>query len=517
MTASADCDVLIAGLGPVGALLAHALGRRGMRVLVVERDAEVFALPRAVHLDAEAMRVLQSLGLAEEVLPCTIPTRGIEFVDSKGTRYFGTVPRGSPPVQTRLGWCRGYMFYQPDLERALRAGLARHPRVEVRLRTRVEAIAQDGAGAVATLRDLERGVTREVRARSAVGCDGAQSAVRRAIGGRLESLGYDRRWLVVDLFLRRDVKLPEMSQQICDPARKLTFIHSAGAHRRFELELRPEEGAEALERPEAVWRLLARWLAPADAQIRRSAVYEFHGVVASPWRDRRVLIAGDAAHQMPPFQGQGLCAGIRDVANLAWKLELVLRGRAGDALLDSYEAERSPHARAMVASSIGVGQLMDRLAQAEAQGLPFDDPALEANATRRAGWMPKLRGGLLPPLPPDDSGPTGEQMVQPRVRLRGGPPLRLDEVQGDGFAVYAREDPENLLPRDALAFLERIGARLFAAGELEDLDGWLDELFARHLALVVRPDRTVQGAADDASALARLLEDLRAAIESRVA
>jgi 3-(3-hydroxy-phenyl)propionate hydroxylase len=220
-----------------------------------------------------------------------------------------------------------------------------------------------------------------------------------------------------------------------------------------------------------VWRLLARWLAPGDAEIRRSTVYEFHGVVAAPWRAGRVLLAGDAAHQMPPFQGQGLCAGIRDVANLAWKLALVERGRARDALLDSYEAERSPHARAMVASSIGVGRLMDRLARAEASGEPFHDPALEDNATRRAGWMPRLCGGILPPLPVDDPGPSGELMVQPRVRLRGAPPRRLDDIQGDGFALYAREDPAKLLSRDARAFLERIGARLFAASELEDLDG----------------------------------------------
>jgi 3-(3-hydroxy-phenyl)propionate hydroxylase len=512
VSAAPACDVLIAGCGPVGALLANALGRRGLRVRVCEREASIFDLPRAVHLDAEALRVLQGCGLDAAVLPCTLPTRGMEFVDSGGERYFGTVPRGSPPVETQLGWCRGYMFYQPDLERVLREGARRFPSVELRLRAEVESIEQDGAGVEARVRDLEQGRSERLRARYLVGCDGAHSGARRAIGAGLESLGYDRRWLVVDVFLRGEVALPGMSQQICDPARKITFIHAAGGHRRWEFELLPDESAEEMERPETVARLLSRWLAPGDAEIRRASVYAFHGVVATRWRDRRVLLAGDAAHQMPPFQGQGLCAGIRDVANLAWKLAFALDGRARDTLLDSYEAERAPHARALVESSIGVGRLMDRLADAEARGERFQDPALEANATRRAGWMPRLRGGLLPETPEGEAGPTGELLVQPRVRVRGGPPQRLDDALGDGFAVVAREHAEKLLPAQTRAWLERIGARWLAAGEWQDLDGWLDPLLERHLALLIRPDRYVQGAADDAPALERLLDQLRRAL-----
>lgn len=507
-------DVALVGYGPVGALLASALGRRGVRVAVFERDAEIFALPRAVHLDAEAIRVIQSVGLIDAVLPCTAPTRGMEFVSSRGERYFGTTPRGVVPAPTRHGWHPGYMFYQPDLERALRSGAERHPSVTVELGQRVEAIAQTAGADCARLevRDLDRASRRSVRARYAVGCDGAHSTTRRAIGARLESLGYDRQWLVVDTFLRREVALPSMSQQICDPARPTTFVCSAGRHRRFEFQLRPGESALEMERPEQVARLLSRWLAPEDADVARAKVYEFHGVVASPWRSGRLLLAGDAAHQMPPFQGQGLCGGIRDVANLAWKLAWVLDGRAGDAVLDSYEAERAPHVRAMVASSIRVGQLIEALAAAEARGEGFEDASLEANATRRMGWMPRLCSGLMPPVSADDPGPVGNLLVQPRVRLRGGPVQRLDDVLGGELALLTREDPGRLLGAAARAFLERVGARLLGSRDLEDLDGWLGEALGRHAALIVRPDGYVLGAADDGPALDAQLERLRDAL-----
>jgi len=502
-------DVAVVGLGPVGALLAHSLGASGLGVAVFEREAEIFALPRAVHLDAEAMRVLQGEGLAEAVLPWTIPTKGMEFVNSRGERYFGTAPRGTEPGPTRLGWHRGYMFYQPNLERELRAGVARQTSVRVHLRHEVESIEAGDDHVALAVRDLAGGTRSGWRARYLVGCDGAHSATRRWIGSHLESLGYDRRWLVVDTFLRREVELPGMSQQVCDPERPTTFIFSARGHRRWEFQLRPGETAEQMERPEAVRRLLSRWLGPDDAEVVRASVYEFHGVAASAWRRGRVLLAGDAAHQMPPFQGQGLCSGIRDVANLGWKLGWVARGRAPEALLDSYEAERAPHARGVVESSIRVGQLIDRLAAAEASGAPFEDAALRGNAARQPGWMPGLRCGLMPA---DPQAPAGELLVQPRVRLGGGPPRLLDDAIGPRFAVIAGGDPERLLAPASRDLLARIDARVLGADDFTDLDGWLDEVLERHAGLVVRPDRYVFGVARDAASLDALVRRLGTAL-----
>ena len=498
----------VVGCGPVGALLANALGLSGLRVAVFERDAEICELPRAVHLDFEVMRCFQAVGLAEAILPWTIPTRGIEFVNSRGERYFGTVERGTPPAPTPFGWERGYMFYQPDLERALRRGIERYGSVCSRLRHEVESIDASHDAVELCVRDLDSGALRTEQASYVVGCDGAHSATRRALGGRLESLGYDRQWLVVDVFLRRQVELPELSQQICDPDRPTTFIYSARKHRRWEFQLLPGESADEMERPETVRRLLARWLGPEDAEVVRASVYEFHGVVATVWRSGRLLIAGDAAHQMPPFQGQGLCAGIRDVANLSWKLAWVLAGRAPETLLDSYEAERSAHAREVVDSSIRVGRLIERLAASEARGETFDDDALEGNATRRAGWMPKLRFGLMPGEAQVEAEPAGELMVQPRVRLRGEPEQRLDDVIGPRFAVICpREWAERLSPA-ARSLLQRIDARLLERADLEDLDGWLDRWLDEHGAVVVRPDRYVLGVAKDEAALNALLETL---------
>lgn len=503
-------DVAIVGYGPVGALLANALGQGGLRVGVFERAEEIYALPRAVHLDADCMRVFQAVGLAEAIRPWTIPTRGMEFVNSRGERYFGTVERGSAPVLTRSGWHRGYMFTQPQIEVELRAGVERFPSVSVHLAHEVETLEQQPDSVSITLRDLRADATRRARSRYVIGCDGAASTTRRSIGGRLESLGYDHRWLVVDVKLLRHVDLPEMSQQICDPARPTTFVVSALDHRRWEFQLQPGEAAETMQRPETIRTLLARWLHPDDAEITRAAVYEFHGTLASPWRDRRVLLAGDAAHQMPPFQGQGMCAGIRDVANLGWKLRWILDGRASDALLASYELERSPHARAVVASSIQVGELIDRLAASEARGEPLEDAALEANATRRAGWMPGLRfeGGRAPA-----PGPVGELIDQPRVALHGEAARRLDDVIGSRMAVISAEDPKRLLGSESLDFLHRIDALLLGADEFADRDGWLDELIEHHRALVVRPDRYVFGVAKDAPELEALVGRFRRSLQ----
>lgn len=501
-------DVAIVGFGPVGALLANALGLFGLRTAVFERGSEVFELPRAVHLDFEIMRCFQAVGLAEAILPWTIPTRGIEFVNSRGERYFGTVERGAAPAPTPFGWERGYMFYQPDLERELRRGVERFANVRVKLRHDVESIETSNDAVELRVRDLDSGVLRSEQASFVVGCDGSHSTTRRALGGRLESLGYDRQWLVVDVFLQRDVELPGMSQQICDPDRPTTFIYSARGHRRWEFLLLPGESADEMQQPETVRRLLARWLGPKDAQIVRASVYEFHGVVATPWRSGRLLIAGDAAHQMPPFQGQGLCAGIRDVANLGWKLAWVLEGRAPAALLDSYEAERSAHARAVVDSSIRVGRVIEELAASEARGEAFRDDALEGNATRRAGWMPKLRSGLMSEDAQAPDEPAGELFVQPRVRLRGGPEQRLDDVLGSHFALICPEKWAKQLSRSARATLRRIDARLFERASLQDLDGWLDRWLDADSAVVVRPDRYVLGVAKDPAALDAQLETL---------
>ena len=342
-------DVAIVGYGPTGATLANLLGACGVRVAVLEREKSLVLQPRAVHFDGEVMRVFQAAGLADALVPVIRPSGGMRYVSPSGVVMVERKPAlGEGPH----GWPNNYLFHQPDLENTLRAGVARFPNVEVFAGVSVSALtpADDGVQLKTSASD--------VRARWVVGCDGARSIVRQAIGAEHEDLGLHQPWLVVDVVLERDLDLPYPTVQYCDPARPVTVVNVTGRRRRWEIMLMPGDKPERLTEPETVWRLLAPWIRPGDARLERSALYTFHSLVATRWRKGRLFIAGDAAHQTPPFLGQGMCTGIRDAANLAWKLARVLQGKSSERLLDSYESERAPHARQFIAEAVRLGGIL---------------------------------------------------------------------------------------------------------------------------------------------------------------
>lgn len=391
-------DVAIVGFGPTGASLALSLGLQGLRVVVYERSAAPYSQPRACHLDAEIARILARYGLEEHLHRILTVSAGMEYVDRDGARLFTFEGFEREPL---LGWHEDYVFVQPELEAALRAGVAGLPGVEVR--SPAEAPPLD-----VLLGDAEY----------VVGCDGAASAVRQAMGAGLVDLDYDEPWLVVDVMLRREPQppLPGIIQQVCDPQRLATFVPSHGAHRRWEFLL--ADG----ERPDP-WTLLAPWgVSPDNCDLVRAVPYRFHALIADRWSGGpggRVFIAGDAAHMMPPFMGQGMCSGIRDADNLGWKLGEVLRGEAPPSLLETYERERAPHARQVTAMSIEAGRTLARLAAD-----PFDRPAASAPDPRRWSRLPGLDLG--------GSFPVGHQVPQPD-RLDDRLPKWAWVADDDGF------------------------------------------------------------------------------------
>ncbi len=370
-------DVAVVGLGPTGAVLATALGRAGVRTVVFERDDTPYSQPRACHLDAETARILARHGFEHALAPLLTVSAGMEYVDApRGQRLFTFEGFARQPL---LGWHEDYVFLQPQIEAMLRQAIAADPHVTVHW------------GAAPPLAELQ------AMARFVVGCDGASSAVRREAGITLTDLGYDEPWLVVDVELHHEPQppLPAIIQQVCDPRRLATFVPGHGNHRRWEFLLaRGEEPAP--------WTLLADWgVTPAHGTLVRSVKYQFHALVADRWRAGNVFVAGDAAHMMPPFMGQGLCSGMRDADNLAWKLIAALQAGTGaaDALLDTYEAERKAHTEAVVALSVEAGRTLRRLA---------DDPAdLPAPAA-----PDPLRWSRLPGLPLGEF-PLGHQVPQP--------------------------------------------------------------------------------------------------------
>ena len=453
-------DAVVVGYGPVGAVAAALAGRAGLRTTVLEATSSVYHLPRAAHMDAEIMRVLDEIGVGDDVRPTCAPVSGMHFINADGEALVRfDVPAGA-----------SFMFYQPDLERALRAEVDRLPSVDVHLEHEVVGFEQHADHVEVTVRDLGTGRSRVLRARYLLGADGARSLVRKQLGVACEDLQLDQPWLVVDTLLTRPVELPGIVQQICDPARPTTFIPMCGRRRRWEFMLLPGETAQDMERPARVAELLAPWVGPDDVEIVRAVVYTFHAVLAEQWRDRRVFLLGDAAHQMPPFLGQGMCSGIRDAHNLVWKLALVRRGLAPDALLDTYQEERAPHVRRIIETAVALGGL-----------LQTTDP--EVAAARDAA--------MLGPdsAPPDQSDIGG---LTTGVVVAGGGGRVVDGAHG--FELRVHEQPA--LPDELASWWHAVGGRTFVRSDTTS-------------AVLVRPDGYCFGAAADPVAL---LAELRATL-----
>jgi 3-(3-hydroxy-phenyl)propionate hydroxylase len=490
-------DVAIVGAGPAGAVAANLCGVYGLSAIAFDREPGVYDLPRAVGMWDDVQRILANARVLDAFLPDTCVQVGAEFVDAGGQRILGiempagfTTPNGYPVIR---------MFHQPGFERAVRSCLSRYEHVELRVAHEVTAIAQDHEGVSLAVRDRRSGKTADVRARWLLGCDGAASFVRKSSGIGWHSLGYDRDWLVVDVRLTGDVALSQLATQICDPARPTTLMPLPHHMHRWEFQLGDGETREEMEDPARVWALLRRWVTPADAEIVRAVVYRFHATIADTFRRGRVLLVGDAAHQTPPFLGQGMCSGVRDVDNLVWKIDHVRRGLAGDALLDTYSEERRPMAVAMVEHSVKTGKLIDAYAEM-ARGGPEPSAELREYAYGGRAQLPHLSTGLLAP---ERSQWIGRLVPQCAVAIDAATGA-FDEVVGQRWAIVAARDPRGGMSAETLGFWESLGAAFVTVPEP---DGPMLALLLAHEVAVVRPDRIVYGVSTSPDRLALLLGD----------
>jgi 3-(3-hydroxy-phenyl)propionate hydroxylase len=484
-----ETEVAIIGCGPVGALLANLLGLQGVSTLVLEREAAIYNLPRAVHFDDEVMRLLQTVGLAETMLPLVHVSPGMKFVDDCGRLL---LEWARPMERGPQGWHESYRCHQPDLERVLREGFARFLSVALRLRTEVFALEEDPNAVIVRYEDLASGRLARCRARYVVGCDGARSLVRRLMGASLEDLGFHERWLVVDAILKRPrPDLGDFSVQHCRKERPATYVRGTGNRRRWEIAVLAHEDGSTVTQPAKVFELLEPWVGPQDVELERMALYTFHSTIATCWRKGRYLIAGDSAHQTPPFLGQGMCAGMRDAGNLAWKLARVLGGQNDDVLLDTYQSERAPHVREYIELAVRLGGLINTKAIEAA--VPSAVVA-GGEAARMRSIKPRLGSGLAP----DRNGPARQTAPQPL--LADG--TRLDDRVGYRFAALLEPDLAANLPDETRARLADRGIVLVADNASEQR-AWLRATAAP--AVVVRPDRYVLGSAGSVEELNALL------------
>lgn len=452
-------DVLIVGAGPTGLTLANLLGAMGVTTLIVERNAGTVEEPRAVSIDDESMRTMQAIGLADEVQSIVARGYGSRYLSPSGRQFAMT-----DPVSREYGFDKRNAFQQPELEAVLRGGLSRFDCVTVLFETEMIAFEQSEDAVFVTLRDTA-GTETAIAARYMVACDGGRSGVRKALGIELAGSTFEERWLIVDLLATSNRF--RHTEVFCNPRRSCISLPGPDGIRRYEFTLRSDEDDAAATDEAFVRRLLAGVGPDRDAPIRRTRVYNFHARSAERWRQDRVLLAGDAAHLTPPFAGQGMNSGLRDAHNLAWKLAEAIRGGAPAALLDSYEAERKPHAWSMIELALRMGRVMTprsavrgALIRAGFRLLGLYPPARDYVAQMRYKPKPRFERGLFwPDGRPPKSTMVGRLLQQPQIENQTRRRFLLDDRLPDSPVVLVfAEYPDRALDRETRLALEAAGA-----------------------------------------------------------
>jgi 3-(3-hydroxy-phenyl)propionate hydroxylase len=520
-------DVAIVGGGPVGLTLANLLGTYGVSTVLLERNPATVDEPRAIAIDAESLRTMQAVDLYDAIAPDLLLGFAVDYVNGRGTPMLrielGQTPYGHPQQNS---------FDQPLLERALAAGLQRFPHVTPRFGRTLESFAA-GADAVSLRGHGPDGAPFTLEARYLIGCDGGRSLVRQQLGIEMRGRTAPQRWLVIDTV---DPQLDERMacRFFCDPRRPGMTLRKRHQKRRWEWMLMPGESEADLLDDGMIERLIAPYTTPSQVRLERKCVYTFHSLVADRYRDGRVLLAGDAAHMMPPFAGQGMNGGIRDAANLAWKLTAVLRGQAAPDLLDTYQDERRPHVIAATALANRLGDMIQPTSRWRAA--LRDVFFLAVNSTRRGqaaldrqmiGTLraPRLRrgvfvagGSIAPGKSTGASGLSGQMIIQPLLRDAAGCDVPLDAALGHWFAVLGcGADPHTELDAETRAACTALGARLLhvvapgvaaADGAFADESGALAAWFGatRERFVLVRPDRFCAAQFSAATAAATLAQ-----------
>ena len=519
---SAPVDCVVVGGGPVGLLTAVFLGQAGLQVSVVERWPQRYPAPRACTIDHEALRILQAAGLMADHADLFEPSQGdrggYEFRNGEGELLQAMDWNRA----AESGWANTNGFYQPDLEATLEDLALATPGVRIHRGWTFQDLTQDGQGVTAALASTEQPTEiAQIRSRWLIGADGANSSVRSQLGIDVGDSGFEADWLVVDYQPLVEEKWSAFVTQYCDPAQPATAVNSGPGRRRFEFMRRADMAVEELGRDSTAWRLMAPWgVTPETARLERHAVYTFRGRWARAWRRGNAFLAGDAAHLMPPFLGQGLCAGLRDARALTWRLGMVQGALATPAVLDSYGPERAGHVREIIDEAVAAGRVIceldvDRAAARDAEMKRlFRDP----DAATREPPHPRLGE---PSLTIASSGADGRLAPQGQVRVADRAGL-FDDIVGGGWQLISRiGNPAELLGDEDGSWFRQIGgvvADVSGAGPVEDLDRAYERWFSTRgcEAFLARPDFYVFAAGLHAD-IPRFVSRLRQALQQDLA
>ncbi|MBO1000654.1 bifunctional 3-(3-hydroxy-phenyl)propionate/3-hydroxycinnamic acid hydroxylase [Bacillus sp. SD075] len=515
-----NLDVAIVGYGPSGKLLATLLGQQGWKVGVYERFPEPFTLPRAVHYDHEIARILQAI----------LPTSEIERISEKVPDFYEWC---NADRQALLkidwsefgisGWSRDMFFNQPELEKVMDAACRNQFTISIHLGYEAVGLTEYEDRVDLVVKNLQ-GVQTSVTARYVIGCDGANSFVRQQMEHTVTDLGFQSDWLVVDIIPLEDREWKPSNLQLCDPARPTTIVSGGPGRRRWEFMTLPGETKEQLNHEEVAWRLLEPWnISPDNAILERHAVYTFKAMWVNEWRKGRLMIAGDAAHLTPPFMGQGLCSGLRDSKNLAWKLDLVLSGEVDDSILDTYTSERKPHTQAVIEAALYLGKM---ICVTDPQAAKERDEAFLSGNAPEFPEFPILTDGILFQNGEEASETyAGQLSLQSEVTYRGKTGL-LDDIVGQGWTVLSLvDDPRVVLSTEEIEFIEELDAkfiRIYPKQETSwdavvDVQGKYEQYFKEtgFKAVIVRPDYYIFGAVSTLDQLPSIIEDLSNQIKNK--
>ncbi len=521
MSKSHDAEIAIIGAGPVGTLLAILLGQQGRKVTLVERWPTIYDRPRAVTMDHEVARILATFGIDanndsaieyhEELYYWkNADLKDLQLVDWKSV--------------SSSGWRVTYWFNQPELETRLHAIASEIPRITLLRGWEAVSLNETSNGVTVGLQETkeltgDNGKQQSLQAQYVVGCDGANSFVREAVGINIIDKGYFFDWLILDMVPHGDYKVSPAQWQLCDPERPTTLVPGGPGRRRWEFMVKPGESSEEIAKESSAWKLLEPWgLTPDNSTLERSAVYRFQARWAEQWRAGRCLIAGDAAHLMPPFAGEGMCAGFRDALALGWRLNAIIEGRLSDAVLDTYVSERIHHAKHYIDFSQELGKI---ICIADPQEAAERDKRMMAELAARdhqpiTGDLVTLGSGIWC----EGTAAAGELSTQGIVEANGARDL-FDQAVGYGWIIVGYQcDPADALTTEQLQALKALDGRTVVVGaantecDAVDVDGtyrdWLTSIDAKYF--ILRPDfytaATASSPADLTARFDELLEKL---------
>ncbi|KUH85579.1 MULTISPECIES: bifunctional 3-(3-hydroxy-phenyl)propionate/3-hydroxycinnamic acid hydroxylase [unclassified Mycobacterium] len=486
-------DVAVIGYGPTGATAANLLGQLGLNVVVVERDPDVYGRARAISTDEEVLRTWQSVGLADRLQQDMLPDRPVAFVDADGRPFIETTITargcGHPPQQ---------FIYQPAIDHVLREGVARFPNVEVRLEHECLRALNKGDHVELLVADMQKYSFKRIHASYVIAADGGSSPTRGLLGIGYSGKTYGERWVVIDTKVLKEWDAHDRLRFHCNPERPTVDCPTPLGHHRWEFPARAEEDERVLVSDDYVWRVLNdQGITRENVEILRAVVYSHHVRLADRWRVGRVFLAGDAAHAMPPWIGQGMSAGVRDAANLCWKIAAVLRRQAPEKLLGSYETERKPHVTEVTRRAVRVGRVITErhpfIAGLRNHSLRVITkiPGVLAGG-QKLFWIPGAHyaDGFLA----GGHQAVGWLIPQPWVTDSTGESRRLDDVLAGRWALLHTTER---CP-GASAWTQR-GVPAFRLGhDLKDRDGTLIRWLSHKKAgvVVLRPDGFIYAAAE---------------------